>query len=38
MRNYVEIADVRARQIMDSRCMPTIEVDVVLEDGTGIME
>jgi enolase len=34
MRNYVEIADIRARQIMDSRCMPTIEVDVILEDGT----
>lgn len=34
MRKYVEIADVIARQIMDSRCMPTIEVDVILEDGT----
>ncbi|MBP1744719.1 MAG: phosphopyruvate hydratase [Firmicutes bacterium] len=34
MRNYVEIVDVKARQIMDSRCMPTIEVDVILEDGT----
>ena len=34
MRKYVEIADVIARQIMDSRSMPTIEVDVILEDGT----
>ena len=28
------IADVRARQILDSRGNPTIEVDVRLEDGT----
>jgi enolase len=28
------IADVRARQILDSRGNPTIEVDVYLEDGT----
>jgi enolase len=28
------IADVRARQILDSRGNPTIEVDVCLEDGT----
>jgi len=34
MRNYVEIVDVKARQIMDSRCIPTIEVEVILEDGT----
>jgi len=34
MRKYVEIVDITARQIMDSRCMPTIEVDVILEDGT----
>ena len=34
MRKYVGIVDVIARQIMDSRCMPTIEVDVILEDGT----
>jgi len=34
MRNYVEIVDVKARQIMDSRCIPTVEVDVILEDGT----
>ena len=28
------IADVYAREILDSRGNPTIEVDVVLEDGT----
>ena len=27
------IADVRARQILDSRGNPTVEVDVVLESG-----
>ncbi|MEW6103941.1 MAG: phosphopyruvate hydratase [bacterium] len=30
----VKIADVRAREIFDSRGNPTIEVDVVLSDGT----
>lgn len=34
MKNYVEIVDVKARQILDSRCFPTVEVDVILEDGT----
>ncbi|WP_123052767.1 phosphopyruvate hydratase [Clostridium sp. JN-1] len=34
MKNYVEIVDVAARQILDSRCNPTVEVEVVLEDGT----
>ncbi|MBU3108720.1 phosphopyruvate hydratase [Clostridium gasigenes] len=34
MKNYVEIVDVVARQIMDSRCFPTIEVEVYLDDGT----
>src|SRR5665213_4606811 len=29
-----QIVDVDARQILDSRGNPTIEVDVVLEDGT----
>ena len=28
------IADVYAREILDSRANPTIEVEVVLEDGT----
>ena len=34
MKNYVDIVDVFARQILDSRSFPTIEVEVVLEDGT----
>lgn len=34
IRNYVEIVDVFARQIIDSRCTPTVEVEVILEDGT----
>lgn len=34
MKDYVEIVDVVARQIIDSRCFPTIEVEVYLDDGT----
>jgi len=34
MKNYVEIIDVLARQILDSRAFPTVEVEVYLEDGT----
>ena len=34
MKDYLEIVDVVARQILDSRCFPTIEVEVYLEDGT----
>lgn len=34
MKNYVEIVDVVGRQILDSRCFPTVEVEVYLEDGT----
>ena len=34
MKMYVAIADVMARQILDSRGNPTVEVEVVLEDGT----
>lgn len=34
MKNYVEIVDVSARQIFDSRANPTVEVEVTLEDGT----
>src|SRR5688572_1317272 len=30
----VEIEDIRAREILDSRGNPTVEVDVVLEDGS----
>jgi enolase len=34
MKINVDIVDVVARQILDSRCFPTIEVEVSLEDGT----
>lgn len=34
MRYDVEIVDVYARQILDSRAFPTVEVEVTLEDGT----
>lgn len=34
MKQYVEIIDVYARQILDSRANPTVEVEVELEDGT----
>ena len=34
MKTFVEIVDVYARQILDSRGNPTVEVEVELEDGT----
>lgn len=34
MKQYVEIIDVYARQILDSRANPTVEVEIELEDGT----
>ena len=34
MKDYLEIVDVVARQIIDSRCFPTVEVEVYLDDGT----
>ena len=34
MKNYLEITEVVARQILDSRCFPTVEVEVYLEDGS----
>ena len=34
MKDYVEIVDIVGRQILDSRCFPTVEVEVYLEDGT----
>ncbi len=33
MKQYLAIADVVAREILDSRGNPTVEVDVILEDG-----
>lgn len=34
MKQYFEIVDVMAREILDSRGNPTVEVEVALEDGT----
>ncbi|OPJ57578.1 phosphopyruvate hydratase [Clostridium oryzae] len=34
MKNYVEITDVFARQVLDSRAFPTVEVEVTLDEGT----
>ena len=34
MKNYLEITEVIARQILDSRFFPTVEVEIDLEDGT----
>ena len=34
MKQYFEIVDVMAREILDSRGNPTVEVEVVLDDGT----
>ncbi|SEG08185.1 enolase [Caloramator fervidus] len=34
MKRYVEIIDIYAREVLDSRGNPTVEVEVVLEDGT----
>lgn len=33
-KNAIEIKDIRAREILDSRGNPTIEADVILADGT----
>lgn len=35
MKNYIEITDVYAREILDSRGNPTIEVEVTTTDGIG---
>lgn len=34
MKKYIEIIDVYAREVLDSRANPTVEVEVELEDGT----
>ena len=34
MKQMLEIVDVLGREIIDSRGNPTVEVEVVLEDGT----
>lgn len=33
MKDYIEIVDVFAREVLDSRANPTVEVEVVVEDG-----
>ena len=33
MKDYLEILDVKAREIMDSRGNPTVEVDVIVTGG-----
>lgn len=33
MKKYVEIIDITAREVLDSRANPTVEVEVILEDG-----
>ena len=33
MKNVVEIINIVARQILDSRCFPTVEVEVTTESG-----
>lgn len=35
MKSYIEIIDVHAREVLDSRSNPTIEVDVMTEEGIG---
>lgn len=35
MKNYIEITDVYAREVLDSRGNPTIEVEVTTTDGIG---
>ena len=34
MKQYLEIIDVVARQVLDSRGNPTVEAEVYLEDGS----
>ena len=31
MKDYLEIVDVVARQILDSRCFPTVEVEMEIK-------
>ena len=37
MKTMIEIVDVLAREILDSRGNPTVEVEVYLDDGTMIV-
>ena len=33
MKGYLEIVDVKAREVLDSRANPTVEVEVIVSDG-----
>lgn len=35
MKNYIEITDVHAREVLDSRANPTVEVEVATTEGVG---
>ena len=35
MKGYIEIVDVIAREVLDSRANPTVEVEVIVEDLVG---
>ncbi|HAG03901.1 MAG TPA: phosphopyruvate hydratase [Lachnospiraceae bacterium] len=35
MKGYLEIVDVYAREVLDSRANPTVEVEVIVDDGSG---
>jgi enolase len=35
LKNHLEIVDVHAREILDSRGNPTVEVEVIVDDGNG---
>ena len=36
MKQMIEIVDVLGREILDSRGNPTVEVEITLDDGTGV--
>ena len=35
MKGYLEIVDVLAREVLDSRANPTVEVEVIVDTGDG---
>ena len=35
MKAYIEIMDIRAREVLDSRGNPTVEVEVMTDDSVG---
>ena len=36
MKGYLEIVDVHAREVLDSRANPTVEVEVIVDNGDGV--